>query len=101
MIESAVTVRLTDGRKFTTRKFGVADLVAFERQFGVSASSFESGQDLRLEWIVFLAWTRLHRSGDVADDFDSFLALIDDFEMAGSEEESVMDPTVPDPLPVS
>ena len=54
------------------------DIVAFERQFHVSASSLAN--DAHVEHALFLAWHALKRTGKTALPFEGFLTQVDDFE---------------------
>jgi hypothetical protein len=89
-MESAAVVVEYDGQTFQIEKFGPADLVAFERRFGVSASVFDgTSGDVRFEWICFLVWRGLRRLGAISKDLefdDEFLEGIDDVEMTTSDE---------------
>lgn len=51
------------------------DLVRFERQYDVPASSLD--ENTKLEHVLFIAWTCLKREGNYEGDFESFLDLAD------------------------
>ena len=92
------------GQKYELPKSGLADMVAFERQFGVSSSVLGSeGGDNRLEYVLFLAYRGLRKLGVQVGSFDdAFLDALDDFEVEGTEEANEeADPTVPAPAPGS
>lgn len=65
----------------------LADLVAFERHFGISSTALapQEGEtsDVRMEWIAFLAYRGLVRIGavDKAATFDEVLEQIEDFQL--------------------
>lgn len=44
------------------------DLIAFERKYDRPMSVFAT--EARVEWLLFLAWTALKRTGRVTEDFD-------------------------------
>lgn len=44
------------------------DLIAFERKYDKPMAVFAT--EARVEWLLFLAWTSLKRSGKVSEDFD-------------------------------
>lgn len=94
------------GQEAEIDKIGMADLVAFERQFGLGAASLtppplydedgsvvldeETGEPVpdaravRLEWVAFLVWRSARRQGLIAKDIafdDDFLESIDDIDM--------------------
>lgn len=93
-----------DGETYTIQKFGPADLVAFERHFGVSAQAFtpdETGKspDVRFEWLCFLVFRGLRKLGVIdktAAFDDDFLDRIDDLEVPDEDEkDETADPTDP------
>lgn len=63
-------VEFGDGRK-TAAVAELPDIVAFERQYGVSIADI--GDAPRIEWLAFLAWTALKRKGQAGDDFEGWL----------------------------
>jgi len=101
-METAAVVVHYNGQRHEIAKFGPADLVAFERQFGVSASVFDTAAgDVRFEWVCFLVWRGLRRIGAVDRDVefdDDFLEGIDDVEMLDTEADSANPPNVSPPL---
>jgi hypothetical protein len=60
------------------------DFVAFERQYGKSIAAF--GDQTQMEWVFYLAWSPLHRSGREPGDFDSFLDKVEDVQPVQDEE---------------
>lgn len=44
------------------------DLIAFERKYDRPMAVFAT--EARVEWLLFLAWTALKRTGRVTEDFD-------------------------------
>jgi hypothetical protein len=52
-----------------------ADIIAMERKFNIDASELATRQ--RAEWLGFLAWNALKRSGDTSEPFDKFVLEID------------------------
>ena len=61
------------------------DQVSFERNFNVAFASV--GDDLKFEYIYFLAWSGLTRTGVEIHTFDDFLDLISDVEVNPGEED--------------
>jgi hypothetical protein len=51
------------------------DLVRFERQYDVPASSLD--ENARVEHVFYIAWCALKRTGVFAGDFEEFLDLAD------------------------
>lgn len=90
------TVKYEDGREVVA----VAkpkDIVAFERQYGQSMASFgDDTKPVPIEWLYYLAWSPLHRSGSEPRAFDEFLDAVDSIEPVGEEE-----PITPFPPAVS
>lgn len=100
MIESGVIV-VIDGSEHRIGQFGLSDLVALERHFGVSSATFggENGEGMRMEHMLFLVHRRLVRTGAIApcafdDDFMDRIEKLD-----AVEAESGVDPTVQAPQP--
>jgi hypothetical protein len=95
-----ITVKYA-GTQYQLPTFGPADFVAFERQFGVSASAFQDEENARFEWLCFLVYRGLIRLEVVprTQEFDeNFLEDIDELEVDGEDDEAVdpdLDPTVP------
>lgn len=107
----AFKVQLDDDQWHEVREPKLSDLVAFERQFGVPASSLEPEPKLnevtgepvldekgepvlqitaKLEWICFLLWRGLRKAGVIAKDVpfdDDFLDRVEDVEVPGAEKE--------------
>ena len=86
-----VTVVLTDGRKLLLNIANplVADLVAFESHFNVSAELIGD----RVTYSLFVAW-RMARRADptiMETDFDAFVELVED--LIGEEDAPATDPT--------
>lgn len=64
------------------------DLVRFERQYGFAVSKIE--HDPRMEYVMYLSWVALKRTGEYTDDFEVFLDHI-----VQSEEAAVVPPATP------
>lgn len=89
-------IRYEDGREVEA----VAkpkDIVAFERQYGVSLQDFTGRQvqtkdgeqfvrEAPMEWMFYLAWSPLHRQGREPRAFDEFLDDVDNVEEVEEEE---------------
>jgi hypothetical protein len=56
-----------------TPKLG--DLVRFERQYDVPASSLDD--NARIEYVFYIAWLAMSRTGDYQGDFESFLDVVE------------------------
>lgn len=52
------------------------DLIAFERHFDKPMMVF--AEEVRIEYLLWLAWTALHRRKVVTDDFDAWMENVDD-----------------------
>ena len=68
-------------------RIGLADLVAFERRYDRSSAALDDPKAVRVEWIVFLAWNALNRTGALGVEFDEFLANVEEIEFDDDEEE--------------
>lgn len=107
------------GQTHEIEEGGLADLVAFERHFGIPASVMDPDDETpgRAEWLAFMIWRSLRKAGVIPkeDDFDTALDRIEDFEQvlepgdpgyvpAEGEEVADVDPTTSPPnseLPAS
>ena len=90
-------VTYDDGRKVvaTARP---KDFVAFERQYTRSVSSFD--KTAPMEWLCYLAWAGLHRTGQEPAGFDGFLDVVDDVTPVDEETPAAASdpsPTTPSP----
>lgn len=65
-----LSVTFSDGRVEQVAPAPV-DLVKFERKYEMAASAIEA--DPRVEYMMFLAWAGLTRTGKEARKFDDFL----------------------------
>jgi hypothetical protein len=82
-MKQSFEITYDDGRKV----LAVAkpkDFVAFERQYDKPMTAF-SGGGTHDEWLYYLAWSALHRSGSEPAAFDEFLDHVDDLEVIGDE----------------
>ncbi len=94
----AIEITLPGNQHFTVDDLRLADLVEFERRYGVGAPALDDPAQQKVEWVSFLAFTALRRRGEkIPDDFDVFLSSVEDFEVrpnvAGAAEEG----DAPDP----
>lgn len=87
------------GQKHELPATGLADMVAFERQFGVSSSVLGEAAEgaQRLEYLCFLVYRGLRKLGVVTGPYDdAFLDGIEDISVEGADdEEGEADPTDP------
>ena len=67
----SLDVEFSDGRSMVAVA-ELPDIIAFERQYGIGIS--DVGDNPRLEWLAFLAWTALKRRGQAGDDFEGWLS---------------------------
>jgi hypothetical protein len=67
----------TTGDNARTVKIGPADLIRFERKYGVGVSQF-SGEGMRYEWLAYLAWTALTRDKATTLEFDPWLDTVEE-----------------------
>jgi hypothetical protein len=76
MNEGTISVTFTDGTTTTCLlKPLLADLVAVERHFGISAAALNT-PDARTEWTLFLIWRILGRSGETRQ-FEEWLESVE------------------------
>lgn len=71
-------ITLSDGKKVTAVA-SAPDFVAFETKYDKSIQSL--GSDVRLTYMLFLAWSALHRTGETQDDFDAWLPTVSDVQV--------------------
>lgn len=67
----------TTGQDARAVKIGPADIIRFERQYGVGVTQF-SGDGMRFEWLAFLAWTALTREQATTLEFEPWLDTIEE-----------------------
>lgn len=81
---------------------GLADLVAFERHFGLSATVLDAsnGGEIKVEWIAFVIYRGLLRAGVFAagTSFDDGVEQIEDFDIVSEEDAQSVDPPVSEPV---
>lgn len=105
-MEAGTGIRFTvNGQESAVDKVGMADMVAFERQFGLSAAALTPDIDpitgepdprsVRIEWIAFMVWRSARRQGLIPKETpfdDDFLEGIDDVDLGGDEPEGPQTP---------
>jgi len=64
-----------------------SDLIAFERKFDMAMSAF--GDSVRIEWMLWLAWSTLTRKKLVTVEFDSWCDTVDDITFGDSSEAEI------------
>jgi hypothetical protein len=67
----------TTGQDARTITIGPADIIRFERQYGVGVTQF-SGDGMRFEWLAYLAWTALKREKATTADFDAWIDSVEE-----------------------
>lgn len=67
----------TTGQDARTVTIGPADIIHFERKYGVGVSQF-SGDTLRYEWLAYLAWCALRRDKSTVLEFDPWVDTIEE-----------------------
>ncbi len=72
---------------------GAADFIALERKYGIGPKDL--GDNPRLEYLAFLAWSAMRRTGPGVPDFDTFVGTLDDIE--GESGKGQDPPTAPSP----
>lgn len=73
MMRIALKVEYDDGSEAAVVA-AAPDLIAFERHFDKPMTVFADSP--RVEWMLWLAWTALHRQGKTADAFDPWTEKI-------------------------
>lgn len=77
---------------------GPKDFVAFERQYQQPVTVFGESKALHFEWLYYLAWSVLHRTGQEPAGFDEFLDRVADVEPINEETPAAADdPSNPAP----
>jgi hypothetical protein len=112
-MQAGTGIRFTiNGTEAEVDKVGMADLVAFEKQFNCSSSVLQppvdpetgepDGSAVRIEWIAFLVFRAARRQGLIEKTVefdDDFLEGIDDVDFdeaaADAVAEDTEDPSVP------
>lgn len=89
MAKMHLKVTYTDGRVLESVRVTPRAEVAFEDRFNVGMSA--AGDDMHMKYLYYLAWAALHYSGQEGKDFDAFIDVLDDVEMAKAN----ADPTKP------
>lgn len=74
MMRIALKVEYADGSGAEVMA-SAPDLIAFERHFDKPMMVF--AEDVRIEYLLWLAWTSLKRKNMVADDFDTWIDSVD------------------------
>jgi hypothetical protein len=78
-----LTVKTKDKQPRTV-KVGPADLIKFERQYGVGVTQFNA-ESLRYEWLAFLAWTSLTREKETSLEFDAWIDTLEELSPEAAE----------------
>jgi hypothetical protein len=87
-------VKYSDGTQENVGDPVLSDMVAMERQFGISAASLQ-GPEARYEWTAYLIWHRLNaKLNGQGVDFQTWLDRVETFEV-----EETPDPTNPESPP--
>ena len=95
MMRIALEVRYEDGAAVKVTA-AAPDLIAFERHFDKPMAVFAS--DVRIEWLLWLAWTTLKRQGKTGLEFDPWTATVSEIVFGDQEEATVPpleEPTTP------
>jgi hypothetical protein len=90
-----VRVNYDDGRTVEV-KVTPAVQIAFEREYAIGLA--KASQDMRNEYMYYLAWKGLQLTGQEDNDFDAFVSTIDDVDVDRTEKS---DPTASGPSPDS
>lgn len=77
-----VQVTYDDGRELEVKVTPAAQ-VAFERQYGMGLP--KASQEMRNEYLFYLAWKALQLSGNESREFDDFVSSIDDVAVNGND----------------
>lgn len=94
-METKFRITYTDGRVVESIA-KPKDFVAFERQYGTSLAGLgDEKNPPPLEYVFYLAWSPLHRTGSEPRAFDEFLDAIEDVESV--EEKPAAVPFTPTP----
>lgn len=95
MLDLSIAVTLEDGTTYPGAKMLPGDIVAFERQFGISSMALND-DNACLEHMMFLAWRPLHRKNMYGGTFDEFCDLVTDIDVTKGTAEAPT-PTLPAP----
>lgn len=94
MMKMEFEIAYKDGRKVKSVA-GPKEIVAFERQFSRAIPTDKN--DMRLEYLFYLAWSGLHNAGIEPDGFDDFLSKVEDVDGDGEEAQPFPQEASPSP----
>jgi hypothetical protein len=80
MIDLQVRTTAQDAPRVIT--IGPADIIRFERKYGVGVTQF-SGDGMRFEWLAYLAWTALKRDNATALEFEPWIDTVEELLPVG------------------
>lgn len=87
MMRIALKVEYADGSGAEVMA-SAPDLIAFERHFDKPMMVF--AEDVRIEYLLWLAWTSLKRKNMVTADFDTWTDTVDAVIAGGDEEAEIV-----------
>ena len=76
-------VKMNDGSEQDVTT-GIADIIALEEKFGISASELAS--TTKMTWLAFLVWSALQRKNVVNIEFDKWVKGVENLEGAQGNE---------------
>lgn len=98
ILKFKITAKMVGGESHVVACVPIADLVAFERGYGMSANALVF--DPHVEWLAFLLHRCLERERKVTVGFDQFLESLDEIDIedaaAADEAETDAEGKVPD-----
>ena len=85
MMQIALTVEYVDGSEAeVTAK--ASDLIAFERHFDQPMTVFADAAKMRIEWLLWLAWSTCTRQKLASDEFDVWVDSVSAINVGESGE---------------
>jgi len=87
MMRIALKVGYTDGSEAAVTT-SASDLLEFERHFDKPIAVF--GGDVRIEYMLYLTWTALHRQKKTKSEFEKWVDTVDSIVFGDDEETEIV-----------
>lgn len=87
MMRIALKVEYVDGSGAEVMA-SAPDLIAFERHYDKPMMVF--AEDVRIEYLFWLAWTALHRRKVISEDFDTWIERVDEVTAGNADDAEIV-----------